>query len=800
MLDRAIRFPTNEKRQNLFHIEVPWRTRLSTAGRKDDHIRINLEEDVSFRQLTSGFEHYHFTHQALPEIDLTAVDTSVIVLGKRLSAPIQVSSMTGGTAQAGLFNQRLAEAVQERNLAMGVGSQRAALEDTQTKASFFVRTYAPDALIFANLGAVQLNYGYTVDQCRRAVDMVEADALILHLNPLQEVLQPEGDTRWGGLLSRIEEVCAQVGVPIIVKEVGWGIGPQVARNLIDAGVSAIDVAGAGGTSWSEVEKHRAPTERQRRLAASFREWGIPTVTSLAYVREARAAAGKPDLLLFASGGVRNGQDVAKAAALGADLAGLASPFLKRAVESTESVVEEIDLLVDELRIAMFASGSPNIEALRQPGVLVRAADMTGVTESVPLRTHEVSPTETVGEHNQERLLPNPKDGGTGIGRANPEPDMLRKPPAEMTVGTTESDSQGGGAGVPGSGSLSEFTSLWLPKLEDEMKSVLATRSPLQANHYAMMHYHMGWADEALRPHSLAAGKRIRPLLCLIACEAVGGNPANAIPAAAAVEILHNFSLVHDDIEDGDELRRHRPTVWALWGVPQAINVGDGLFALAFSALMRSAVHPSSAAPHSTSPGNGLALAALEHFTKICIGLTEGQHLDLSFEEREDVTVAEYLQMIKGKTAALVAGSVAVGALFGGADTRQAECMHRFGHNIGLAFQIQDDILGIWGDPEVTGKAAGNDILRRKKSLPMLFGLEHPEAAGKINVMWRDGMVEEHLAQVLAILDGIEAKRWSEEQVKRYHNAAMEALYDGLGDRADDSLLLELANQLLQRQK
>jgi isopentenyl-diphosphate delta-isomerase len=595
---------------------------LSTAGRKDDHIRINLEEDVGFRQLTTGFERYYFIHQALPEIDLAAVDTSVNLFGKRLSAPILVSSMTGGTAQAGLFNRRLAEAVQARSLAMGVGSQRTALEDCHTEASFSVRTYAPDALIFANLGAVQLNYGYTVDQCRRAVDMVEADALILHLNPLQEVLQPEGDTRWGGLLSRIEEVCARIGVPVIVKEVGWGISPQAARKLIDAGASAIDVAGAGGTSWSEVEKHRAPTERQRRLAASFREWGISTVTSLAYVREARAAAERPELLLFASGGVRNGQDVAKAAALGADLAGLASPFLKRAVESTAAVVEEIDLLVDELRVAMFASGSRNIESLRQPGVLVKATDVTESTASVPLSSSpEVGPSERVGGRKQERFRSNPRDGMTGISRANPESDMAKKPSKEIIGGTRESDSHGIGASVPGSVSLGEFASLWLPKLEEEMKTVLATRHPMQANHYSMMHYHMGWADEALRPGSLAAGKRIRPLLCLIACEAVGGNPADAMPAAAAVEILHNFSLVHDDIEDGDEIRRHRPTVWALWGVPQAINVGDGLFALAYAALMRSALNPPADAQLSSGGGNGLALVALDRFTEICIGLT-----------------------------------------------------------------------------------------------------------------------------------------------------------------------------------
>lgn len=344
---------------------------MSIDQRKADHIRINLEENVNFPTLTTGLEHFHLTHQALPELDLAEVDTTVELFGKRLAAPILISSMTGGTAEAERINLNLAEAAEAQRLAMGVGSQRAGLERNETAATFRVRTVAPTLLLFANLGAVQLNYGYGVDACRRAVEMIEADALILHLNPLQEVVQAGGDTNWRGLLHKIGEVCQKVNVPVIAKEVGWGISSATARRLIEAGVSAIDVAGAGGTSWSQVEMYRAPTERLRRLAAAFGDWGIPTADSLQLVDQARMALQRPDLAIFASGGIRTGLDITKCVALGADLVGLATPLLKRAVTSAEAVCEEIDLLATELRIATFCSGCATLAELRRPGVLQR---------------------------------------------------------------------------------------------------------------------------------------------------------------------------------------------------------------------------------------------------------------------------------------------------------------------------------------------------------------------------------------------------------------------------------------------
>ena len=337
--------------------------------RKADHIRINLEEDVHFPHLTTGLEHYRFVHQALPELNLTEVDTAVTLFGKRLAAPILVSSMTGGTVDAQRLNRNLAEAAQAQGLAMGLGSQRAGLEHSEITESFRVRAVAPNILLFANLGAVQLNMGYGVDHCRRAVEMIEADALVLHLNPLQEAVQPEGDLNWRGLLGKIEAVCRTLNVPVVAKEVGWGISAQAARQLIEAGVQAIDVAGAGGTSWSQVEMHRAPSERLRRLAGAFADWGIPTAESLVNARQVRDALGRTEVVLFASGGIRSGQDIAKCVALGAALVGLAGPFLKRAVISAEAVQDEMELLAAELRVAMFCSGAGDLTALRTPGVL-----------------------------------------------------------------------------------------------------------------------------------------------------------------------------------------------------------------------------------------------------------------------------------------------------------------------------------------------------------------------------------------------------------------------------------------------
>ncbi|MCP4140443.1 MAG: type 2 isopentenyl-diphosphate Delta-isomerase [Chloroflexi bacterium] len=326
--------------------------------RKADHIRINLDEDVR-SGISTGLEKYRFTHEALPENSLSDVDLGLTLFGKKLRAPILISSMTGGTEEAGEINARLAEAAQETGIAMGLGSQRAAIDQPiQTPTFSIARKVAPDAMLFANLGAVQLNYGYGIDECRRSVDMIEADALILHLNPLQEAVQEGGDTNFAGLAKKIEAVCKKLDVPVIAKEVGWGISERTAKLLADCGVDAIDVAGAGGTSWSQVEMHRAPDEFTRELAATFVDWGINTADSILNVKKVAR-----EMTIFASGGLKNGLDIAKSIALGATLGGMTSPFLKAAMVSTEKVVEAIKLERKQIEVVMFSAGVYKLEEL-----------------------------------------------------------------------------------------------------------------------------------------------------------------------------------------------------------------------------------------------------------------------------------------------------------------------------------------------------------------------------------------------------------------------------------------------------
>lgn len=335
---------------------MPEVTRIST--RKSDHLRTNLDENVQ-SGITTGLEHYRFIHRALPEINMEDIDLGVTLFGKHLQVPLLISSMTGGTEQAAQINSILAEAAQVTGIAMGLGSQRAAIEHPELADTFQVRSIAPDVLLFANLGAIQLNNGYGIDQCQLAVDMIEGDALILHLNSMQEALQTEGETNFAGLLQKIESICNKLPVPVIAKEVGWGFSTKDIKLLVNAGVAAIDVAGAGGTSWSQVEMYRAKDETQARVAAAFVDWGVPTSQAIINVHQTA-----PQVPVFASGGLRTGVEIAKCLALGASLGGMANPFLKAASQSLETTIALINELKREIQVCMFGCAADNLASLQ----------------------------------------------------------------------------------------------------------------------------------------------------------------------------------------------------------------------------------------------------------------------------------------------------------------------------------------------------------------------------------------------------------------------------------------------------
>ncbi len=331
----------------------------STERRKSRHLDVCLEEDVASR-LDAGWDGVRLRHEALPEIALADVDVATTFLGRPLRAPLLISSMTGGTARAGEINRRLAAGAEAAGIAFALGSGRAMLEDGALRATFDVRGVAPTVFLFANLGAVQLNYGIRPDDARRLVDELRADGLYLHLNPLQEALQRGGDTNFRSLEPKIAALCAALEVPVVAKSVGSGIAPSTAARLVACGVAAIDVAGAGGTSWARVEGKRSGEAARERIAEAFGDWGFPTPRATVALR-----AALPEIPLVASGGIRDGVHVAKALALGADLAGLALPFLRAAEESEGAVAALIDELVTALRIALFATGSRTVADVRE---------------------------------------------------------------------------------------------------------------------------------------------------------------------------------------------------------------------------------------------------------------------------------------------------------------------------------------------------------------------------------------------------------------------------------------------------
>ena len=329
----------------------------STGARKTEHLRINLDSDVR-SGTTTGLERWRFIPSALPELNLAEVDISGQFLGRTLRAPLLVSCMTGGAGEAEAINLVLARVAEAEGLALGLGSGRVLLEDGAARAGFDVRRVAPSVPLLANLGAVQLTRGVGEDDCRRLVETLGADALVLHLNAVQEALQAGGGAEFRKVLAAIALLCLHLGAPVIVKEVGWGIAPDDVRRLFDAGVAAVDVAGAGGTSWSEVERHRDDGDRGAVFDA-FRDWGLPTAEA---IRRARDVA--PDGLIIGSGGIASGMEVAKAIALGADLVGIAGPFLRAAAVGEAATAKLARDVVMVLRVAMFATGAGNLRELR----------------------------------------------------------------------------------------------------------------------------------------------------------------------------------------------------------------------------------------------------------------------------------------------------------------------------------------------------------------------------------------------------------------------------------------------------
>ena len=339
-----------------------------TTKRKAEHIRISLNQHVQTKRTTTGFEDVHFIHRALPEIDKQKIDLSTKIFSHKFAAPIIVGAITGGTPEATKINAAIAEAVEELGLGMGVGSQRVAIEDEKLEKTFAIaRKKAPNAFLIANIGGVQLAQGYGLKEVKKAIEMIDADAIAIHLNPLQEAIQPEGQTNFKGILAKISEIAEEIDKPVIAKETGAGIAAEEAKKLETAGVKGIDISGAGGTSFAAVEYYRAKGLRndvQRRLGYVFWDWGIPTAVSVTEVSQTVS------IPVIASGGIRNGLDVAKALALGGSLTSLSQPVLRAAFKGVKETVHVLSLLIDELRNGMFLVGTDSVKALRETPIVI----------------------------------------------------------------------------------------------------------------------------------------------------------------------------------------------------------------------------------------------------------------------------------------------------------------------------------------------------------------------------------------------------------------------------------------------
>ncbi len=331
---------------------------------------------------------------------------------------------------------------------------------------------------------------------------------------------------------------------------------------------------------------------------------------------------------------------------------------------------------------------------------------------------------------------------------------------------------------------------YLTALEAELHALVVSPDPAYDTYYGMFKYHLGWMNQNLEPTKADTGKRIRPLVCLLACEATSGDWHRALPIAAAIELVHNFSLIHDDIEDQSDERRGRPAVWKVWGLAQGLNGGDGMFMLARLAL--------DYMPRRGFSAEKCAQMNLE-FDASTLAVCHGQFLDLSFESRLDVTTDEYLKMIRGKTGALVSASAKLGAIVGTDDSKMIDAFARFGENMGLAFQITDDVLGSWGDPAVTGKSAATDILSKKKALPAVIGLSHPQHGAALREIYTKPTLEpDDVKQVLAILDAVNAREQTQHRALEYQASALAALDSTRLDNRAMHRLREITESMTRR--
>ncbi len=337
--------------------------------------------------------------------------------------------------------------------------------------------------------------------------------------------------------------------------------------------------------------------------------------------------------------------------------------------------------------------------------------------------------------------------------------------------------------------LDALVSEYLPSLEDDMRSVIRGVDEVERHLFGMLQYHLGWVDAAFKRCEGRSGKRVRPILCLLSCEGCGGVWDQALPAATAIELLHNFSLIHDDIEDQDRVRRGRPTLWSIWGQAQGINAGDTLFALSQLALLRLAER---------GVGPEVVVHAARLFNEMCVALTRGQYLDIGFEEDDNVSVEDYMVMIEAKTAALVACACELGGLVAGAPAEQREHLHVFGLHLGLAFQLLDDVLGIWGDAAVTGKPVGADIARRKKSLPIIYGLQ--QSAELRRLMFRKSLSDDDVLRARHLLEAVGSREYTEGLAEMHHEATLVALGRAELCNPAAQALHELSERLLNRRR